>query len=812
MAKKKQVVPSAAPAPRPQAASAPDWRRRAIPFLFPVLVFLALAGQGARLLAILLTAAVLVLTLGKGPLALFRQRVTPLLLTVLVYGLLCFIGGLRSDFGGQAMVESAKILTALMMFALALFCLEQEGVRLIFRTLTGCCGIFGLISVDGSSLNLLTPAFARVMGLLGAEYDPSTMGYEAGVRVTGVFSNANVSAGLLAFGILLSLYLLRTADGNRRRLAAYFLLGVNSLAFFLSFSLGAMAAFALACLIYLLAEPAESRLELLFLMAGSIVSTVVLAFAAYAFLGREGAVAVIPVLCALVNGGVIWLLHEKLGKALLTKLCGRGKVLGLSLGGLALAAAVYLVLAVNLTGAVSLEAGQELSRAAYLAPGSYTVTAEGTDPAVTVYSQNDAELMMHTRTVLYEGTLSGADFSVPADSKVVWFVFSGEGELSGVTLSDGTSLKLGYKLLPGFAANRLQGLRANQNFIQRLVFFRDGIALWKQSPLLGFGLAAVEGRLTQVQSFYYETKYIHNHFIQVLDELGVVGLVSFGAMLMAALVLLLKQRRRRTMLFSVLAACLTMMIAHSLTEVVWSTAMYQITTFLLFAALILTYGQPMARLSARAAGAVTAAALQVLGLISAALLGSSMLAAGKMVKIQNGTANIGSQQEFLSAMERLILLDAYDDEAYRVNYIGNALQSGSMEYRAKAGQYAEALRASNEYTACSDAANYYYLPTGQLDRYFDASRAAIAQVASNKDAWNNQITLYQEIFSTLSQEDMEDYLAGVLATKDYLQQYSQGRMEEIALTEENQAFLNLAETLRGKSGGDIYAALSPLLG
>ncbi len=118
--------------------------------------------------------------------------------------------------------------------------------------------------------------------------------------------------------------------------------------------------------------------------------------------------------------------------------------------------------------------------------------------------------MMHTDTTLYEGPLSQAAFTVPEDSSIVWFVLEGDGALSSLSLSDGTEVPLGYKLLPGFAANRLQGLWANQNFIQRLVFFRDGLKIWRERPLTGWGVGGVEGRLTAVQSFYYESKYIHN--------------------------------------------------------------------------------------------------------------------------------------------------------------------------------------------------------------------------------------------------------------------------------------------------------------
>lgn len=799
MGKKKRAAAAIATAELPVETIPVPVRTDALdriwPIAFPVLTFLACTAI-SRPMAIVFAVLCLLFTIGRSPATRLRERITPLTLAVLLYGLLSLIGGLRSDFGATAIQESIKTSIALSIFLIVLMRTKKDGVHGLFSVLACCSAIFGFVSIDGSSTGLLTRGFSALMGLLHTTYDGSTMGYETGVRVTGIFSNGNVSGGVLAFGCLIALYLVRTAKTQRKRILAFFLLGINALAFFLSFSMGAMGAFALACLLYLLTERKADRFSLFLLMLESIVATVLFAFIAYRFLGTSGAASIVPMLCALLCGPLVLLLDSFAGAKLTEKLTGHGKAVTVTIAALCGIVALYLILALNLTTGYTLTAGQTLSRAVYPAAGTYTLNAEGDDVQAVIYTQNESDLMMHTQTTLYEGPLSAASFTVPEDSRIVWFDLSADNgaTLSSLSLSDGTRVKLGYPLLPGFASNRLQGLRANQNFIQRLVFFKDGITLWKGSPLTGYGLAAVEGRLTSVQSFYYESKYIHNQFIQIMDEGGLIGLASFVFLLGSALVTLLRHRKEeRAPEFALLAACLTMMTAHSLTEVVWSTGVYQSLIFLLFAAMIVQYGKPIAKLSGAVFSKVlTAAALAVTVFFGATYAGN-LLAADKYSKLNPNTI---SQEDFLHTMASCIRMDAYDDETYKVNYIGNALTNGSAQYRAKADGYAMQLRKAKEYTACSDVAQCYDLPLNQMKRAFEDSRAAIAQERSNKDAWNYQIEDYRSFFSQyLTEDNAVAYCTGVQATADDLRQSNDGRMQQIELTDENQAFLDEIQTL-----------------
>lgn len=152
---------------------------------------------------------------------------------------------------------------------------------------------------------------------------------------------------------------------------------MEALAFFLSFSMGAMASFGLTCLIYLLCSGKGNRLSLLILMLESVLATVICSFAATPFLGISGAAALIPILLSVLCGPAIWVLDRFAGQPLLAVLKGRDKAVAIIAVALVAVTVCYGVLAYNLTGDLTLESDVPISRAIYPAAGEYTVTCDG---------------------------------------------------------------------------------------------------------------------------------------------------------------------------------------------------------------------------------------------------------------------------------------------------------------------------------------------------------------------------------------------------------------------------------------------------
>ena len=99
--------------------------------------------------------------------------------------------------------------------------------------------------------------------------------------------------------------------------------------------------------------------------------------------------------------------------------------------------------------------------------------------------------------------------------------------------------------------------------------------------------------------------------------------------------------------------------------------------------------------------------------------------------------------------------------------------------------------------------------------FFRVSQVGLMQEASNPDAWNSITNLYTQAAQQLEPEELEEFLPGIADFAAKLEDFNHsGRLEQIVLKEENQAFLDIAVSLTesGADGETAYGILSALLG
>ncbi len=727
----------------------------------------------------------------------------PLMLSTAVWGVVCFqrlrgrihlpfmvmtawvlCNALSVIYASSGKFALAEILKILLAFSLSVLLLlydrgeEDHTGRPIAGILAVAAALASLVSIDLLSTRLISGPILGFLGLFTPGYHGLTA-VEAGVRMTSIFTNPNVFAGIAGIGTMLSLGLASTEPAEHKAPRAVYLvtLYVNALAFVLAFSMGATAMIAAAFLLYLFLEKKENRASLLVLM----IETFVLVLLSAALISMTSftewtAFRPIPLLCTVAGSALLWVaerfLHEKAAhipsKMVVILLCSILAVL-----------IAYGVAAVSLTGSATLEAGGRLRRAAYPAAGEYSLQVDATGPVtVTIESQNRQDTMMHTSTRLYKGDASGASYTVPEDSLVLYFNFRAPDGATVHSVSytgvETGSVPLGYKLLPGFIANRLQGLLANQNAIQRVVFFGDGMKLFRQSPIIGLGLGSFENSLKSVQSFLYETKFVHNHYIQSLLDTGIIGLLLFVGTLAASAWALIRSLRRNPMVPALLA-CMLFIAGHAAVELVFSAYPYLPFAYGVLVLSNLIGGDTLPALNAKVRTGVLGAAAALFAAFSV-LVGCNVAA-----------KNIVVQEMSFDASVRAAKMDAFEWADYALSYIMSSLDySDDAEIRAQADAFAQRIDKTVSNSAHLKMVEYY-LRTGRAEQAFLAAERHVTHVASDPKAWQNVMDLFMQ-YDTMT----DSYRAGVAHIGDLLNTWNEEHMGSITLDEKATAFLEEA--------------------
>ena len=816
MKRKKTVPAEVVPKPVNDAAPVPEKDHplydRLFVVGFAVLLFFAMTVQTVPM-SLILAAVALALSFGRGGYARFRGRLGIPVLGFLAFLILCGAASLYTSFGAYAYGEYAKLLAS---GALGLLLLargrEQNAGGLLFG-FSAVCGVIGLLCIDAGCRGPLFRGFASFMeGLGDAAYQSLDQATYTGARFDGIYNDANLTGSLMALAVLVGLYLIRTGRKPWERFAACFLTVLSAVAFFTAMSRGAILCFGATLLAYLLIAGKEERLGLFFTMAAMGISMVVFGVVSTSLLAGG---SFWGTLAALPSGVLLWLLNEFPARKAASALAGHGKLLAGVLGGGIAAGIAAVVLALTLTEPFVFTESNFLYRGADVEGGeTYTFSGDwdkSSEITVLVYgSTREQELTSVTETY-YNGPLEEASFTVPEDVGHVLMQFRGPAglELRQVSLSDGTEIPMAYTLLPDNIANRLQkNIFEDSSFLLRLQYDIDGWTLFKESPLAGHGLGATEGLLTSVQPFFYESLYLHNHLLQVMDETGLLGLAAFLAFILGTAVLLVRQlRKARTPLAAMLLACLVMMNLHGLMEISFSVQMFQCAAFFLLLLPTVCYGTYTEGRKRRAAGIVVLVVSDLWLVISVALLGGSLLAQKEYRELDAAGMTTGS---FIETLERLDRMDAYNDQSYKVNLMGNALQAGGISNEGTAARCARELRETGEFDSCYYVAAYYYLPLGQLENFFDVLQEGLLQERSNSEAWNSAMNLCIQAFSQIDPAEADTFAEGVRGIGEAMDRANAYLLVPVALTEENAALLNCARTDL-LDGEGMYTAISQVL-
>lgn len=777
--------------------SGPQWDAAAVT-LFSIFLFFAMslwtepAAVGCVFLA-------LALVIGRTPWRLARERFCVPVIGLLAFMVISGLAAIYSPFGSSAARDLRSILPAFALAGIVLLRMEKRHVRGLLWGIAAVCALVSLICTSAACDGPLFRAFCGLMEALGT-FDYEELEQLAG-RVNGIYNDANVSASILALGTLVSLYLAGTVEKRRERLAACVLVSTPALGILMSVSRGAVLCFALALAVWLAAAGKGRRLRLFLLMAFSALVTAAVSMAA---LPALAAGSVVPNLLAAASGGLIFLLDWAAGERLARFFGAHTRAAALAAAAAAVLIVAYGLAAVRVTGPYTL-GGAALTRGLKLDPGAYTVSGDWDgEIQAQVVARSRLEVLQSRGqySVLYYGPLEDAAFTVTGEEFELTVHLAGApgDTLRQVVFSDGTELPLGYPLLPDAIADRLQGdFFSGNSFLLRVQFDKDAWTVFAKSPLFGHGLGATDNLYPAIQPFYYTSRYAHNHLLQVMTDMGLVGLAAFLTFLGGILwVLVRRLRQERDPLAAMLLACWVMMNTHSLMEINFSVQAYQCLAFVLLLLPAALYGEPLSEKAARMGGAAVCGAVWLYLAVFGGLLGLR-----QSVRRESATLRAGSMDQLLSALDSYARRDVFDPAPYQLEYAATALQDDSGQYSGKMLEYVEKIRSSGNYPANSGLLEYYYLPTGDFQGLFACSRECLMQRRSYTEIWNGQVEFYRtKVLPAAGEAHMAEFTEGVRAFRDLLEETNRDRMEQIVLTEENQAFVDAV------CGGGSYASLT----
>ena len=750
------------------------------PLLLGILFFFIVClGAPDSMPATMLIAAAFALIVTAMRFGVLRERICIPFLALALYVLMDGVSTFYALSGKFALREFLKVFLA---FALALILLaaspkkEEQTGRRIATVLAVFAALSSLISIDMFSTRILSKAvFWILRHFTGAYNDLEAI--ETGIRMNSLFFNPNPFAGLTAVGILLSFGLAIHAPSRRERCVDLALLYITALGFLLAFSMGGCVFLALAFLVFLILEQKENRVGLFLLaLETAILVAISAALISMTSFQNTDRVQLIPLACALLGAAAICALDIFAVSRLAEKLRVHGRLIWIVLLVLVVLAGGFAALAWNLTDALTLEPGETVSRSAYPSPGDYSLDIQADGPVyVGIYSQNRQDAMMHTNSQLYNGDAADAVFTVPEDSMVVYFVFgSPEKAVIRSAAVGSEKIPLHYKLLPGFIANRLQGMRANQNVIQRFVFFEDGLKLFGSSPVWGLGIGSFESALKSVQSFYYETKYVHNHYIQTLLETGVIGLVLFLAVLLTNAVAIWKSRKRRVFA-PMLGAALVFMAGHATMEFDFSNYSFLAMAFGTFAVTCLCCGDAMEK--PKLSKLLKTVSICVIALCTAVYC---FFIAGNLMAKQHQRNDPSTR-----ALVHCVELDRFEWADYALTYVIDAIgENTPPDMRQQADEYAERLSKVSSSTMPIYLAEYYFntdrteQAIAMVERYVDYS-------SSDQLAWDTAFGVLQAY-----ENDSAAFRNGVIRICEKLERWNAENLGDITISPEVQEFID----------------------
>lgn len=735
-----------------------------------------------------------------------RERCSIFFLLVTAYILLAGASTFYAYAPKFALSEFSRLLGGYAIFLAVFSFAKMETMPNVAAVFCGATGILSLLHLDAASGGLFAHDIMRKFQTWTGGYFNDlngnlTYGYgPTSNRLNGLFGNSNSMATMCAIGIFLALYLLLRAKGPRRLLPCAVLI-VNAVTFLMCISLGATLSLGLTVLVVLVClKGAHNRLSFLLITMETLLVAAAVAVLSFPYMGLNVPQGYrVLVYCAvgwLVLFALDWLLRPRL----IDFLCKKIQFLLIGILTLVVLLGAALGIAATQTSSVTLQGSDTLIKRFFPGTGTCQITLQLEDEAkVYISSTSKAEILKETATELYNNSYqSPITLEVPEDAVEIQVYIApldgGTVTVHGISY-EGTEksaqITPGYRFIPNEILARLQGLSTNHSVMLRLSLMGDGLKMWKQAPIFGRGLGGFENGLSSVQTFFYESKYAHSHYVQALCDLGVVGMVLYVAILVSAVASLWHLRRNEEegkSLFPAMLGAVLMIVIHGGLEISMSVAEVLLIAFGMFGMVAVVAPMPVA---IQKHGKLIAWVISIPLAVLAAIYGCLL--------IQNvRAAKIVSQETVTSTqLKECVDMDVFERDDYRLTYVVAAMSIQDEEVYAQADIYADELQQGYS-NAVGSYLTEYYLHRGYYEKAAAASAKFLQYTRSNPESWNEQFHIFED--AILSGKDAAQLEQISLDTYEQMIKTNEQQIDDIMLDDRSTAFVTRLLSTEGTLG------------
>lgn len=147
-------------------------------------------------------------------------------------------------------------------------------------------------------------------------------------------------------------------------------------------------------------------------------------------------------------------------------------------------------------------------------------------------------------------------FKLPSDSKVVNIYFRNTFQGTGVTFDNarivdaasGNTIKniaLKHKYISDSTIDKYSNMFQSRSFVERTIFYKDGLQVWKNHWLIGAGGGAWLNSYLSNQSFAYKSTQVHSYLLQIALECGILGVIALLFLILSVILLFLSEYKYR---------------------------------------------------------------------------------------------------------------------------------------------------------------------------------------------------------------------------------------------------------------------------